>query len=321
MQLLLVAFYVFVILLPCLIFTFLVLAKPLCVLAAIVISGVLGLLDYEEAMYLWKVHKFDFGVWVVACLGTMFLGVEIGLAIAVCVSLLLVTYESAYPHTAVLGRLPGSNVYRNIKQYTEAEQYNGIVMIRIDAPIYFANIQNVREKIIKYEQRAEEELADRNGSVKYIVLELSPVSHVDTSALHILQDMNQTYKERGIQICLCNPSCTVMDKLILSGFADEIGRDQIFTCIHDCVSWCLDEMDNVEASMHGDPHVDSKGPEFLGDDEEIGGTHDLEEGGGNGSVGVIFAPEDVEIALRQEGEDSSPAAKVAIVTSLGSGQI
>ena len=57
--------------------------QPLSVLAAIVISGVVGLLDYEEAIYLWKVHKFDFGVWLIACVGTMLLGVEIGLAIAV----------------------------------------------------------------------------------------------------------------------------------------------------------------------------------------------------------------------------------------------
>lgn len=99
----------------------------------------------------------------------MFLGVEIGLAIAVSVSLLLVTYESAYPHTAVLGRLPGTTVYRNVKQYPDAERYDGIVMVRIDAPIYFANTQNVREKIMKYERLAEEQLVERNGSVKYMV--------------------------------------------------------------------------------------------------------------------------------------------------------
>ena len=98
------------------------LQQPLCVLAAIVISGVIGLFDYEEAIYLWKVHRFDFCVWLIACVGTMFLGVEIGLAIAVGVSLLLVIYESAYPHTAVLGRLPGTTVYRNVKQYPEAER-------------------------------------------------------------------------------------------------------------------------------------------------------------------------------------------------------
>lgn len=66
---------------------------PLNTLAAIVISGVIGLLDYDEAIYLWKVYKFDFLVWLIACLMTMFAGVEIGLAVAVGVSLLIVIYE------------------------------------------------------------------------------------------------------------------------------------------------------------------------------------------------------------------------------------
>jgi len=118
---------------------------PLATLAAIVISGVLGLMDYEEAFYLWRVNKFDWLVWTVSCCGTMFLGVEIGLMIAVGLSLLLVLYESAYPHTAVLGRLPGSTVYRNVKQYPKAELYDAIVLCRIDAPIYFANTQYIRE--------------------------------------------------------------------------------------------------------------------------------------------------------------------------------
>jgi sulfate transporter 4 len=159
---------------------------PLNVLAAIVISGVLGLLDYAEAMYLWRVHKFDFLVWLTACFGTMFLGVEIGLGIAVGVSLLIVIYESAYPHTIVLGRLPGTTVYRNVKQYPETERYDGIVMVRIDAPIYFANVQNVRDKIRKYRLAAAAELVERGGDIKYIILEMAPVSHIDTSALHIL---------------------------------------------------------------------------------------------------------------------------------------
>ena len=64
----------------------------------------IGLLDYPEAIYLWKVHKMDFLNWVVACLGTLFLGVEMGLAIAVGVSLLNVLRESAYPPTSVMGR-------------------------------------------------------------------------------------------------------------------------------------------------------------------------------------------------------------------------
>ena len=104
-----------------------------------------------------------FGVWVIAFVGTLFLGVEIGLAISVGISLLLIIYESAFPHTAVLGRLPGSTVYRNIKQYPLAERYDGIVIVRIDAPIYFANTDNIRSKLLKYETVAEEELAAKGG--------------------------------------------------------------------------------------------------------------------------------------------------------------
>ncbi len=221
------------------------------VLSAIVIAGVLNLLDYPEAIYLWKVHKFDFCVWMCAFLGTTLLGVEIGLAISVAVSLLLIIYESAFPHTAVLGRLPGSNVYRNIKQYPLAERYDGIVIVRIDAPIYFANTDNIRTKFAKYEKTAEEELAARNsGEVKFMLLELSPVSHIDSSALHILHDMIESYNERGIQMLFSNPSVSVMEMLVRSKLVDVLGREHIFVSTHDAVKWSLDHMDSIAVSLH-----------------------------------------------------------------------
>lgn len=242
--------------------------QPLAVLAAVIISGVLRLLDWPEAMYLWRVDKFDFMVWVIACLGTMFLGVEIGLGISVGVSLLLVTYQSAYPNTCVLGRLPGSTVYRNVKQYPGAERYDGIVMVRVDAPIYFANTQNVREKLQKYEKVAEEQLAERDGgSVRFIIWELSPVPNVDTSALHILSDMISTYKDRGIQMCFSNPTVPVMERFLSSGLVDEVGREHIFVTTHDAVNWCLDHMDAMEV----------KDVEFEEEDIEAAATKEVDE--------------------------------------------
>ena len=215
------------------------------------IAGVISLLDYPEAIYLWRVHKFDFCVWMCAFLGTTLLGVEIGLAISVAVSLLLIIYESAFPHTAVLGRLPGSNVYRNIKQYPNAERYDGIVIVRIDAPIYFANTDNIRTKLTKYQKAAEEELAARDsGEVKYVLIELSPVSHVDSSALHILHDMIESYNERGIQMLFSNPSVSVMDSFERGKIVDAVGREHIFVSTHDAVKWSLDHMDAIAVSVH-----------------------------------------------------------------------
>ena len=238
---------------------------PTAVLGAIVISGVIGLIDYPEAINLWKVHKFDFGVWVTACFGTMFLGVEIGLAIAVGVSLLIVIYESAYPHTSVMGRLPGSTVYRNVKQYREAETYDGIVIVRIDGALFFANAQNVRDKVRKYRLQAQQELDERNGTVRFLILEMSPVARIDTSAMHILEDMYKTYLERGQQICFANPSLLVMNRFIDSGFVDLVGAEHFFSCNHDAVNWCLNEMDSEALSQAASENaMDSSGDEETG---------------------------------------------------------
>lgn len=232
----------------------------------------MSLVDYSEAIYLWRVHKFDFSVWLVAFLGTLFLGVELGLGLSVGISLLLVIFESAYPHTAVLGRLPGTHHYRNIKQYPHAERYDGIVLVRVDAPMYFANTQHVRDKIQKYYERAEQKLYEDHESqannatdcnnneialvssevqrVQFVVLELTPVSHIDTSALHTLHEMKATFKEENVQLCLSNPNPRVMKRLTQSGFADEIGREHIFVALHDAVHYCLNHMDNIEVTKH-----------------------------------------------------------------------
>ena len=229
---------------------------PLAILAAIVISGVLTIMDFPEALYLFKVHKFDCAVWLIAFLGTMFLGVEIGLAIAVGVSIMIVIYEAAYPHIAILGRLPGTSVYRNVQQYPEAEPTDGVIVVRVDAPLFFANAQNVRDRIRKYRLAAEADLERRDaGELKYIIIEMTPVSHIDTSALHILEDMIENYKARRQQLCFCNPSLRVMERLGASGFLDKAGRQHFFSCAHDAINWCLREMD-VEAnsdynSAHG----------------------------------------------------------------------
>jgi sulfate transporter 4 len=181
--------------------------------------------------------------------------VEIGLAIAVIVSLLIVIYESAYPHTSVLGRLPGTSIYRNVKQYPQGERYDGILIVRIDAPLFFANAQNVRDTIRKYRLEAQEELDQattnniatavngRSSTVRYIILEMAPVGSVDTSAMHILSDMHETYLSHGQQLCFSNPNHKVMERMILSGFADKVGRRHFFCSLHDAVHYCLDEMD------------------------------------------------------------------------------
>jgi len=148
---------------------------PLVVLSSIIISAMLGLLDYEAAIHLWTVDKFDFIVCISAYAGVVFASVEIGLVIAVwtsnyglkpaivnvwlpsfdtnsfvqmqvAISLLRLLLFVARPKTFILGNIPNSMIYRNVEQYLNTSSVPGVLILEIDAPIYFANSGYLRER-------------------------------------------------------------------------------------------------------------------------------------------------------------------------------
>ncbi|CAL9115064.1 unnamed protein product, partial [Musa textilis] len=120
---------------------------PLVVLSAIIVAAMLGLINYEAAMHLWQVDKIDFCVCIGAYLGVVFGSVEIGLVIAVAISILRVLLFVARPRTTVLGNIPNSSIYRRMDQYSEAQSVPGVLILRVDAPVYFANASYLRERL------------------------------------------------------------------------------------------------------------------------------------------------------------------------------
>lgn len=119
---------------------------PLVVLSAIIVSAMLGLVDFGAALHLWRVDKVDFCVCAGAYLGVVFGSVEVGLVVAVAVSLLRVLLFVARPRTTVLGNIPGTMVYRRMDQYAAAQTVPGVLVLRVDAPVYFANASYLRER-------------------------------------------------------------------------------------------------------------------------------------------------------------------------------
>ena len=119
---------------------------PLVVLSAIIISAMLGLIDYQGAIHLWQVDKVDFCVCMGAYLGVVFGSVEIGLVVAVSISILRVLLFIARPRTTMLGNVPNTMIYRRMDQYTTAQTVPGVLVLRIDAPIYFTNASYLRER-------------------------------------------------------------------------------------------------------------------------------------------------------------------------------
>ncbi|KAM7462838.1 hypothetical protein LguiA_030959 [Lonicera macranthoides] len=212
---------------------------PLVVLSSIIIAAMLGLIDYEAAFHLWKVDKFDFVVCISAYVGVVFGNVEIGIVIAVGISLLRVLLFVARPKTFLLGQIPNSMTYRNMDQYSVAQNVPGILILHIDAPIYFTNASYLRERISRWIDDEEDKLKSHGEiSLQYIILDMSAVGSIDTSGISMLEEVKKNMDRRGLKLVLANPGSEVMRKLHKSKFDANIGEEWIYLTIGEAVNAC-----------------------------------------------------------------------------------
>ncbi|XP_074564277.1 sulfate transporter 3.1-like [Curcuma longa] len=210
---------------------------PLVVLSAIIISAMLGLIDYEAVIHLWHVDKVDFCVCVGAYLGVVFGSVEIGLVIAVSISTMRVLLFVARPRTTVLGSIPNSMAYRRVDQYPAAQSVPGVLILGIDAPIYFANASYLRERISRWIDE-ETERTKGETSLQYLILDLGAVGSIDTSGISMLEEVKKIVDRSGIKLVLANPGSEVMKKLDSSKVLEGIGQEWIFLTVADAVAAC-----------------------------------------------------------------------------------
>ncbi|CAN1241001.1 Probable sulfate transporter 3.5 [Linum perenne] len=120
---------------------------PLVALAAIILSAMLGLIDYEEMYRLFKVDKFDFLICMTAFLGVTFLNMDNGLAMSVGLALLRALLYVARPSISTLGRIPNSAIYRDMEQYPEGTKIPGMLVLQLGSPIYYASSNYIRESL------------------------------------------------------------------------------------------------------------------------------------------------------------------------------
>ena len=200
---------------------------PKAVLAAIVMVAVAGLVDGEEARYLWRVDRRDFGLMALTFLATLTLGIEQGILVGVIVSLIVVIYESSTPHTALMGRLPDTETYRNLKRNPEAMTRSHVVVVRMDANLYFATASPFRDLVL--------DLDVKDPALRAIVVDMYPVNQIDSTATHTLRKVIETCRRNGVALYLAGVKGPVKDVLDAAGLSDELGPDRFFLEVHDAV--------------------------------------------------------------------------------------
>ncbi|MEQ1586459.1 MAG: sulfate permease [Cyclobacteriaceae bacterium] len=186
---------------------------PNATLAATIIVAVLSLVNLTALKQAWAYSKADFAAMAATILVTLIAGIEPGLISGVVLSIILYLFSASRPHIAIVGQLPGTSTFRNVKRHTVVTDPT-ILSIRIDESLFFPNARFVEEYI--------NEAVATNSQIKHVILQCSAVNAIDISALESLEAINLRLKDGGITFHLSEVKGPIMDRLKKSHFVNEI---------------------------------------------------------------------------------------------------
>ncbi len=193
---------------------------PTATLAATIIVAVGTLIDLPAVKRTWQYSSSDGVAMVATLLLTLLHSVEVGIISGVVLSLGLHLSRTSQPHSAVVGRVPGTEHFRNVKRH-QVETDEHVAMLRIDESLYFANARYLEDTVMA--------LASRSPSIKHIVLTCQAVNVIDASALESLEAINGRLKDAGAMLHLAEVKGPVMDRLTHTAFYHELTGQVFFT--------------------------------------------------------------------------------------------
>lgn len=177
---------------------------PKATLAATIVVAVLTLVDFSILKRAWSYSKADFAAVAITLAGTLGFGVETGIALGVATSVLIFLYRSSRPHAAIVGRVAGTEHYRNVKRH-KVETVPGVLSIRIDESLYFANARYLEDLI--------QAQVVENPGIMDVVLMCSAINAIDLSALESLEAIDRQLGDMGVRLHLSEVKGPVMDRL------------------------------------------------------------------------------------------------------------
>jgi sulfate permease, SulP family len=193
---------------------------PNAVLAAVVLTAVASLVQWREAIHLWRVDRRDFAIMMITFAATLGVGIEQGILVGVLVSLGALVYETSRPHAALLGRLPGTDTYRNLLRHPEAERPDGITIYRLDAALCFANAEFLRDQV--------RDLTEQDPRPRALVFDFHAVNGLDSTALHHVHELLTYLRGLGVEVYFAGVMGPVMDRFRRAGLPDRVGADRFF---------------------------------------------------------------------------------------------
>lgn len=204
---------------------------PESVLAALIIHAVWHLIVARKLKKIYLVSRTEFWLALIAFAGVILVDVLQGMIIGLVLSLLLVIYQSSRPHLSSLGRDPSTpGHFSDLTRHPENEPVPGLLILRLDAPIYYANAQTVRDKIIKLLDEAE-------PPPRAVVLDSASQDSLDVTSSEMLISLLRELKYRGIEIYVAEVHAPVVEFSQRTELYELIGEDHIFLSVESAVQF------------------------------------------------------------------------------------
>lgn len=200
---------------------------PKAALAAIIIVAVWRLVDIHGALLAWRYDRGDGLVLLATALGVLVIGIEAGLVAGLVLSLLAYIWKASRPHLAELGRIPGTEHFRNVKRYHDLETWPELLLLRVDEHLSFANTAYLEQVLM---QRVAEK-----PRLRHLVLVASGINGIDVSALEMLLKLAASLKEAKITLHLAEVKGPVMDRLKRTELLETMAPGRVFLSAHEAV--------------------------------------------------------------------------------------
>ena len=190
---------------------------PKAVLAAVVLTAILGLFDFRALYRMWRTSRLDFYAAAIALIAVLLLGILHGILIAAIASIVLLLINASQPHVAFLGRIPGTNIYSDLGRHPDNEPLPGVIAFRPEASLLYINADAVRDSVIARLDATEA------TNVRMIICDLSASPSIDLAGSRTLHELHANATAHGIALRIVGARGRVRDLLRADGLGDKVG--------------------------------------------------------------------------------------------------
>jgi len=202
---------------------------PISALAAVVIAAAIGLFESADLRRIYRIQRWEFWLSIACTVGVVVLGAIPGIGLAIVIAVIEFLWDGWRPYSTVLGRAEGVKGYHDIRRFPAARQVPGLILFRWDAPLFFANAEVFRDRVLGA-------IATSPTPVQWLVVTAEPVTSVDVTSADMLAELDETLRAAGIELCFAEMKDPVKDKLKRFGVFARLGEELFFPTVGSAVS-------------------------------------------------------------------------------------